>query len=145
MGSVRIRTCNKKPTWIDDDLWEACCDGELHETWRVLRGLDKAKAKWAGEDGWFIGTKFQNLGLEGTEILVKENKGDKLEDLVVANIVHFNSVQWFMKEKLHTRSLPSCEAAFIWHKVHNHTFNIFYIILMSLEPYNFVKCIMGTL
>ena len=51
--------------------------------------MSKPKAKCPGEEDWFIGTKFQNLGLEGTEVVVllKENKGDKVEDLVVANMV----------------------------------------------------------
>lgn len=54
--------------------------------------MSKPKAKCPGEEDWFIGTKFQNLGLEGTEVVVllKENTGDKVEDLVVANMVIFN-------------------------------------------------------
>jgi len=47
-------------------------------------------AKCSGEEGCFIGIRFQKLGLEGTEIvLLKKKKGDKLEDLVVANMVKF--------------------------------------------------------
>ncbi|BAT99301.1 hypothetical protein VIGAN_10070700 [Vigna angularis var. angularis] len=52
--------------------------------WRVL------EAKCPGEEECFIGTKFQKLDLEGTEIvLLKKKKGDRVEDLVVANMVKF--------------------------------------------------------
>ncbi len=59
------------------------------------------KGKYLGEDGSFMEIIFQNLGLEEeAEILPRENKGDKVEDLVVVNMVE---IQWLLE--LHATSI----------------------------------------